>query len=176
MHHFRIFGVLAALAAVASSFVILIDQDVEREYSLAYDPDGPTNSTNHIGTPTVKTSRHARRTVGGVYICTDINWGGTCGYAVQAINQCIVLGSDWNKQISSFGPDECTICYAYSSNDCVPSATQTAGSEWTFTYPGDDTGGLYSGGVPWNDQISSFICEGWCTSTYPAATQAARAV
>lgn len=55
-----------------------------------------------------------KRTIGGVYICTDINWGGRCGYAVQQTGACIVLGSDWNKQISSFGPDECTTCMATS--------------------------------------------------------------
>ena len=54
-----------------------------------------------------------KRNIGGVYICTDINWGGRCGYAVQPLGECIVLGSDWNKQISSFGPDDCTYCAAY---------------------------------------------------------------
>ena len=46
-----------------------------------------------------------KRTVGGIFICSDINWGGTCGYAVQPINTCITLGSDWNNIISSIGPD-----------------------------------------------------------------------
>lgn len=30
-----------------------------------------------------------------VYICTDINWGGTCGYKVQPLTECIVLTSPW---------------------------------------------------------------------------------
>lgn len=55
-----------------------------------------------------------KRTVGGVYICDDVHWGGKCGYAVQPLYTCIKLGSDWNKKISSFGPDPCTFCYGAS--------------------------------------------------------------
>lgn len=65
-----------------------------------------------------------KRNVGGVFICTDINWGGRCGYAVQPVNECIVLGSDWDKQISSFGPDQCTECTAYA---CVSSSRHPGG-------------------------------------------------
>lgn len=54
-----------------------------------------------------------RRTAGGVYICTDIYWGGHCGYAVQPLGVCIVLGSEWADKISSFGPDKCTTCLAW---------------------------------------------------------------
>ncbi|KAL5498848.1 hypothetical protein ACEPAH_2203 [Sanghuangporus vaninii] len=54
-----------------------------------------------------------KRTPGGVYICTDINWGGTCGYAVQPLDECIRLGPDWDGKISSFGPDPCTACVGY---------------------------------------------------------------
>lgn len=54
-----------------------------------------------------------KRATGGVYICTDVGWGGRCGYAVQPVHKCIVLGSDWSNQISSFGPDQCTSCLAY---------------------------------------------------------------
>ena len=46
-------------------------------------------------------------------MCTDTNWGGRCGYTVQQLNKCIALGSDWNKQVMSLGPDECTECKAY---------------------------------------------------------------
>lgn len=60
--------------------------------------------------------RHAvsqKRTVGGVYICTDTDWKGTCGYAVQPLNTCIRMGQAWAFQISSFGPDKCTTCLAW---------------------------------------------------------------
>lgn len=54
-----------------------------------------------------------KRALGGVYICTDINWGGTCGYAVQPTYTCIDMGTDWDKKISSFGPDSGTQCVLY---------------------------------------------------------------
>lgn len=57
--------------------------------------------------------RSQKRNIGGVFICPDVNWGGQCGYAVQALDKCIVLGSDWADKISSFGPDQCTTCTAY---------------------------------------------------------------
>lgn len=64
-----------------------------------------------------------------MYICTDTDWKGRCGYAVQPLYQCITLGADWAYQISSFGPDVCTICtafvcvFAYAA--AVASLTQT---------------------------------------------------
>jgi hypothetical protein len=36
-----------------------------------------------------------KRAKGGVYICTDVNWGGTCGYQVQPLNTCIHLDFPW---------------------------------------------------------------------------------
>jgi hypothetical protein len=45
------------------------------------------------------------RAIGGIYLCTDINYKGRCGYKVQPLYTCITLGSVYNKQISSFGPD-----------------------------------------------------------------------
>ncbi|KAL5521459.1 hypothetical protein ACEPAF_2207 [Sanghuangporus sanghuang] len=117
---------------------------------------------NTFASPTVvhSTSANAtstsveKRTPGGVFICTELNWGGTCGYAVQPLNECIPLGSDWDKQISSFGPDPCTICFAYRESNCDE-------AEWEFTNPGDATGGLGTSD-PWNDQISAFLCEQTC--------------
>ncbi|OHE96103.1 hypothetical protein CORC01_08640 [Colletotrichum orchidophilum] len=51
----------------------------------------------------------SKRTVGGIYICTDFNWGGTCGYKVQPLGVCIVLTSPWLNSISSIGPDPGTL-------------------------------------------------------------------
>lgn len=64
----------------------------------------------HIVLPTQK------RTVGGVYICTDVQWHGKCGYAVQPLNECIYLTSPWYKTISSFGPDPGTECLGESTD------------------------------------------------------------
>ncbi|KAJ6610356.1 hypothetical protein B0H10DRAFT_2225004 [Mycena sp. CBHHK59/15] len=109
----------------------------------------------------------AGRTPGGVFICTDINFSGTCGYAVQPLDVCIFLTSPWYRTISSFGPDPGATCFAYSQNSCNE-------AQWEFTYPGDATGGLGTSD-PWNDQarlfkscesrtdppfqISNFMCE-----------------
>ncbi|KAJ6560355.1 hypothetical protein B0H19DRAFT_1260965 [Mycena capillaripes] len=53
----------------------------------------------------------APRTPSGVKICTDINWGGTCGYAVQPLGVCINLTSPRKNAISSFGPDPGATCF-----------------------------------------------------------------
>lgn len=88
-----------------------------------------------------------KRTVGGVYICTDINWSGTCGYAVQPLNTCIHLDFPWYHTISSFGPDVGTACTWYSDYNC---------QNWLVTRVGNpgyaDMSNFY------NDQIGSFIC------------------
>ncbi|KAI5120972.1 hypothetical protein M0805_006644 [Coniferiporia weirii] len=119
--------------------------------------DGSALESSAIGVPAfmnATTDELEKRTVGGVFICTDINWGGTCGYAVQPIDECIILGSDWAYKISSFGPDECTTCFAYSQPSC-------AEESWEFTYPGDATGGLGTSDL-WNDLIAAFMCEQSC--------------
>ncbi|KAK6532995.1 hypothetical protein TWF281_007161 [Arthrobotrys megalospora] len=51
-----------------------------------------------------------KRTPGGIYITTDIFWGGQKGYKVQPFNTCIVLNAPWLYTISSFGPDQGTRC------------------------------------------------------------------
>ncbi|KAJ7742172.1 hypothetical protein DFH07DRAFT_1063818 [Mycena maculata] len=87
-------------------------------------------------------------TPGGVFICTDLDWQGQCGYAVQPLNECIVLVSPWLDAISSFGPDPGATCFAFSSGNC-----DTDDAEWSFMFPGDDTGGLATTD-PWNDKAS----------------------
>ncbi|KAI0692878.1 hypothetical protein BC835DRAFT_1355549 [Cytidiella melzeri] len=156
MRNLQIFALLAPLVAIASSSV-LVRQDSDWKYSVGW--DGVTLPSSDIGTPLSNDTHLQKRAVGGVYICTDINWGGTCGYAVQPVGECIVLGSQWNKKISSFGPDQCTVCYASSFNNCGSGETETSQNFWTFNYPGDATGGLANGANAWNDKISSFFCE-----------------
>ncbi|KAI0747213.1 hypothetical protein C8Q80DRAFT_1180084 [Daedaleopsis nitida] len=92
--------------------------------------------------------------VGGVYICTGTNWSGTCGYAVQPVNACIVLGSDCKNKIASFGPDQCTMCLAYTTTNC----SFGDGFFWMFQYPGSATGGLNVANNAWNKRIGSFKC------------------
>ncbi|KAK6336843.1 hypothetical protein TWF718_009631 [Orbilia javanica] len=54
-----------------------------------------------------------KRTIGGIYITTDVNWQGQKGYKVQPLNTCISLTAPWLYTISSFGPDKGTACVLY---------------------------------------------------------------
>ncbi|KAJ7655326.1 hypothetical protein B0H17DRAFT_1186062 [Mycena rosella] len=85
---------------------------------------------------------------GGIFICQDLDWHGVCGYAVQPLNECILLVSPWLDTISSFGPDPGATCFAFSSGDCNP-----ANAQWSFKFPGDDSGGLATTNA-WNDKAS----------------------
>ncbi|KAK1768234.1 hypothetical protein QBC33DRAFT_619089 [Phialemonium atrogriseum] len=87
-----------------------------------------------------------KRQPGGVYICTDINWGGTCGYAKQPWNLCIQLDSPWYHTISSIGPDEYNAIVAYSDYSCGSSAQLAI---FNPGYPDLRPAG-------WNDRIGSF--------------------
>ncbi|KAJ7065971.1 hypothetical protein B0H15DRAFT_958407 [Mycena belliarum] len=89
---------------------------------------------------------------GGIFICQDANWHGLCGYAVQPLNECILLVSPWLDTISSFGPDPGASCFAFKSGDCNPNNAQ-----WSFSFPGDQTGGLGTTN-PWNDKASFMHC------------------
>ncbi|KAI0346650.1 hypothetical protein BDW22DRAFT_789809 [Trametopsis cervina] len=159
---------LATAAAAVPSLPAARDADPS-DWKYAVGWDGTILPSEAIGTPANATHLQ-KRTVGGVYICVDINWGGRCGYAVQPLNTCIVLGSDWNKQISSFGPDPCTRCFASSYSNCGANISPTTGDSWTFNYPGDPSGGAgaQSPYTPWNDKISSFSCSQTCAPAGPA--------
>ncbi|KAF7338804.1 hypothetical protein MSAN_02203000 [Mycena sanguinolenta] len=89
---------------------------------------------------------------GGVFICQNTDWQGLCGYAVEPMNECILLASPWLNTISSFGPDPGATCFAFASGNC-----DNGEAKWSFTYPGDDSGGLATTD-PFNDQITSFAC------------------
>ncbi|KAK7059785.1 hypothetical protein R3P38DRAFT_2837864 [Favolaschia claudopus] len=97
-------------------------------------------------------SAKAQGKPGGVFICEDIHWKGLCGYAVEPLNECILLSDPWLTAISSFGPDPGATCFAFSSGDCDQNNAQ-----WSFTFPGDDTGGVNTTN-PFNDKITSFAC------------------
>ncbi|MCJ1229044.1 hypothetical protein MMC12_005708 [Toensbergia leucococca] len=100
--------------------------------------------------------------IGGVYICADINWGGTCGYAVQPTYTCIDLGSDWDKKISSFGPDESTECVLYNVHGCLPDYASFPNGQPDIHYPG--VADMRT--ISFNDLTSSFRC-------YPTSSGAA---
>ncbi|KAJ6469353.1 hypothetical protein C8R45DRAFT_1016762 [Mycena sanguinolenta] len=89
---------------------------------------------------------------GGVFICQNTDWQGSCGYSVVAMNECILLTSPWLDTISSFGPDPGATCFAFASSNC-----DTDEAQWSFTFPGDDSGGLATTN-PFNDKITNFAC------------------
>ncbi|OHE96102.1 hypothetical protein CORC01_08639 [Colletotrichum orchidophilum] len=83
----------------------------------------------------------SERQPGGVFITTDIGWGGTTGYAKQPYDLCIVLTSPWYHTISSIGPDAGNAIVVSEDNSC-------AGNSYTIFNPGSNQG--------WNDRIGSF--------------------
>ncbi|EPQ57620.1 hypothetical protein GLOTRDRAFT_92602 [Gloeophyllum trabeum ATCC 11539] len=84
----------------------------------------------------------------GAYYCTDINWGGNCQYTPD-YGVCVTFGgSDWNDQVSSFGPDQGLECYLYTDWGCT-------GDVLPLEYPGAADLRQYS----FNDAVSSFACE-----------------
>ncbi|KAJ7484272.1 hypothetical protein FB451DRAFT_1231943 [Mycena latifolia] len=117
-------------------------------------PFTPPSNTGTVSQNLVSASKvqSALGKPGGVFICQAVDWKQLCGYAVQPLNECILLASPWLDTLSSFGPDPGATCFAFSSGDCNP-----ANAQWSFTFPGDDTGGLATTN-PWNDKITSFAC------------------
>lgn len=99
-----------------------------------------------------------KRTVGGIYLCTDINFSGTCGYKVQPLNTCIVLTSPYDLSISSFGPDKGTKCHLYSTHDCTTYGCSSPGCGFApdiiLSYPG--SADLRN--QNFNDHARSFDC------------------
>ncbi|KAF7361007.1 hypothetical protein MSAN_01130900 [Mycena sanguinolenta] len=89
-----------------------------------------------------------RGTPGNVYVCPQTNWGGDCA-VISAANWCNPM-TGWEYDTQSIGPDDGATCYGYSNTDCT-------GTQWTFTYPGDGTGG-WATANPWGLAIGSMYC------------------
>ncbi|KAI5116313.1 hypothetical protein M0805_005521 [Coniferiporia weirii] len=155
---------IALYTGVAASPAPVAEPVPAEDWKSAVGWDGVVLESSAVGSVSAfknaTTDALEKRNIGGVYICTDINWGGTCGYAVQPINECIVLGSDWAYKISSFGPDKGTTC----SGALRKPEPFCGEARWWFTYPGDATGGLGTGD-PWNDAIGAFTCKPSQSST-----------
>ncbi|KAJ7651849.1 RlpA-like double-psi beta-barrel-protein domain-containing protein-containing protein [Mycena rosella] len=96
----------------------------------------------------------AKRTAGNIYVCNELDWmgwGSTPCTVFTAHDTCLTLPSAWAYQIGSIGPDAGATCYGYSGTTC-------GGTSWSFTYPGDATGG-WSTASPWENAIGSFCCD-----------------
>lgn len=125
-------------------------------------------------------------TVPQLYLCTDVNFTGTCHYEVYTLDVCHALESPFRYTVSSIGPDEHTLCQVYmyvfkfprppgnwlEFLTCVMACTNTLGM---YTY--SDTkckeagsalqqanrvfmfpGVADLGSVGWGDAIGSFKC------------------
>jgi hypothetical protein len=46
-----------------------------------------------------------RYQLGGVYVCTQVNWRGICAYDVLPLHQCFDLAPMWAGEIAALGPD-----------------------------------------------------------------------
>ncbi|KAM3066306.1 hypothetical protein ACMFMG_003183 [Clarireedia jacksonii] len=103
-------------------------------------------SLNITSTERLSTRDLEKRQEGGVFITTDINWGGTTGYAKQNWDVCIRLDDPWWHSISSIGPD--------------PGNAIIYSEDYNCNNPG---GTIFSPGysdlrqIGWNDRIGSFV-------------------
>ncbi|KAM3086170.1 hypothetical protein ACMFMG_000307 [Clarireedia jacksonii] len=135
---------------------------IARAAALATAITSPFHADRDASPSAVAEFQIVKRNIGGVEICTDQNWSGTCGYAVQPLKTCIVLTSPWYHSITSMGPDDGTVCQLFQNSQC-------SGTNIWIEYPG--TGALQDYG--WNDVIGSFECysgHNWNgTNVIPAA-------
>ncbi|KAJ7157282.1 hypothetical protein C8R46DRAFT_1114005 [Mycena filopes] len=83
---------------------------------------------------------------GHVFICTDVDFGGDCTNYGFFNNVCSTFPSEFQDNISSFGPDKGWKCTLYTNNGC-------SGLQSTATNPGITT---LPGDV--NDAFSSVNC------------------
>ncbi|KAJ7636798.1 hypothetical protein FB45DRAFT_449969 [Roridomyces roridus] len=140
-----------AVVAVHAGAVTPIRRDTVIGHSIGpFTP--PANHTAAVSPKLATSNAKAVGKPGGVFICQNTDWQGECGYAVQPLNECIVLVAPWLETVSSFGPDNGATCFAFSSGNCDSNEAQ-----WSFTFPGDNTGGEATSN-PWNDKITNFAC------------------
>ncbi|KAJ6535554.1 hypothetical protein B0H19DRAFT_1271297 [Mycena capillaripes] len=94
-------------------------------------------------------SELAKRGPGDVYVCPQTGWGGDCAVLHIGLNTCNNIPG-WQYRILSLGPDAGATCVGHSQSGCT-------GDSWSFTYPGDSTGG-YATADPWALKIASIKC------------------
>ncbi|KAJ6532313.1 hypothetical protein DFH09DRAFT_1326099 [Mycena vulgaris] len=92
-----------------------------RKYGVGWDGtvlEASASGTSKAPSTNVSTNALVPRTPGGVLICTDINFIGTCGFAVQPFNTCISFTAPWYQSISNFGSDPGATCIAVAKITC----------------------------------------------------------
>ncbi|KAF2247050.1 hypothetical protein BU26DRAFT_402487, partial [Trematosphaeria pertusa] len=83
-----------------------------------------------------------------LYICADAGFKGTCENLHLDPGKCYNAPNQWNKNISSAGPDNGTFCALYPEYDCH-------GKALPFTFPGMRALSHYG----FDDTSSSYRCE-----------------
>ncbi|KAJ7898864.1 hypothetical protein B0H14DRAFT_3424196 [Mycena olivaceomarginata] len=86
--------------------------------------------------------------VRNVYGCVDGDFEGACMLWHAKSNTCVTLPPNFNKALSSFGPDAGQKCFIFMETGCSGSTTGP------IQYPGVND----LEGIGWNDAISSFKC------------------
>ncbi|KAF8915644.1 hypothetical protein CPB85DRAFT_1432676 [Mucidula mucida] len=79
------------------------------------------------------------------FFCTDANFSGSC--FLSTTSGCVNVGSGFNDNVSSFGPDPGVFCNLFTNRDCT-------GSHITLVNPGSS----HLEQVNFNDVMSSFQC------------------
>ncbi|KAF2206280.1 hypothetical protein CERZMDRAFT_103531 [Cercospora zeae-maydis SCOH1-5] len=94
-------------------------------------------------------------TLVGLYVCTDIDWKGTCQDLQNGPGLCINLGEPFAANISSVGPDsEVSGCTLFVKENCDLSGEFVA----NVKKPGlSDLSSSPQGGR-YNDKFMSYIC------------------
>ncbi|KAF8599342.1 hypothetical protein BDV93DRAFT_511741 [Ceratobasidium sp. AG-I] len=106
-------------------------------------------STSHL--PNLICFENQKRDVNGVFFCTDADFKGRCVYVRGfSSGQCVGVGSDFNDNVSSFGPDQGMTCTIYSDAGCGGRATGGV------IFPGINNLADFNN----NDSMSSFSCSG----------------
>ncbi|KAK8236447.1 hypothetical protein IWZ00DRAFT_493777 [Phyllosticta capitalensis] len=124
-----------AAAAVVPEFVV---QDPEGPAA----PIAPVNTTTH---------KHDKRTPPiKLYMCNKTNWRGRCVERQYTPNVCYNLGTAWNDQMLSAGPELYGACSLYETNYC-------RGKKVTVYNPG--TGNLAAHGM--GGKVTSIRCYPW---------------
>ncbi|KAI8934693.1 hypothetical protein NX059_008384 [Plenodomus lindquistii] len=92
----------------------------------------------------------------GVYICTDINWSGSCTHTFTPLGSAPSSCTTLNGTASSIGPDVGVRCRFYTNSYCDTIFTDES-DFITLSYPGtSDLRNSEKG--DWNDRVFSFLC------------------
>ncbi|MCJ1269845.1 hypothetical protein MMC22_009738 [Lobaria immixta] len=83
----------------------------------------------------------------GLYLCDDINFGGSCRWLQAPFGQCVSLDGDLAYKVSSAGPDKGNWCTLYANYGCT-------GKEYQLHWPGQSRMDLDG----YSDQAGSYNC------------------